>query len=107
MSDPLLLPPRVVACRGSEESQRVFVGVVSSMSLFLHVTLSFVLLVIPAQGRCTRHAPGTPYAIEKSTLIKASLREVPTPGGSQVFSFIQCLIENFPGCHPRWLPYWE
>lgn len=52
MSDPPLLPPRIIACRGSEESQRVFVGLVSSMSLFLHVTLSFVLLAIPAQARC-------------------------------------------------------
>lgn len=44
-----LLPPRVIACRGSKESHRVFVvGLVSFMSLFPHVTLSFVLPTIPA-----------------------------------------------------------
>lgn len=52
MSDPPLLPPRVIACRGSEESQRVFVGLVSSTSLLLHATLLLVLPAIQAQERC-------------------------------------------------------
>jgi hypothetical protein len=82
MSDPPLLPPRVIACRGSEKSQRVFVGLVSSMSLFLHVILSS----LPSQPRqdslYRRHGPGTPYALGKSTLVKVGLRKVPTQGGS-------------------------
>lgn len=43
MSDCPVLLARVIACRGSKESQRVFVGLVSFVSFSLHASVSFVL----------------------------------------------------------------
>lgn len=43
MSDPPVLLPMVIACRGSKETQRVFVGLVSLVSFSLIASVSFVL----------------------------------------------------------------